>query len=220
MAGYSYSRPWSTQTITCNKELWTYWHCPTGLLHWPRFRSPSTWKLWMCRRIKTRLFDEDTVRTDALSSKEGALTVSLSTEVRLIYGIGISVVHWTPRELVDVNIDNVLVERNVNEAHARFSVTVGHLSVDNQLWVTLYPVLLKAGREQQLAGVNKTRLLNLGGHAPSQTRVVSYFWRMCVDLSIDPITEPVDGAVVNNHLVPAAGTRLDSLKEGSHRHLG
>jgi hypothetical protein len=54
MTGNSYSRPWSTRMINCNKELWTYWHCPTGLLHWTRFRSPSTWKMWMCRRIKTR----------------------------------------------------------------------------------------------------------------------------------------------------------------------
>ena len=77
-ARYSYSRPWSTRTINCSKELWTYQHCLTGLLHWKRFRSPSTWKLWMCWRIKTRLFDDDTVHTDALSSKEGALTVPSS----------------------------------------------------------------------------------------------------------------------------------------------
>jgi hypothetical protein len=97
-----------------------YWHCPTRLPHWTWFRLPlSTWTLWLCRRIK--LFDDDTVHTDALSSKEGALTIPSS--------IGKTIQRdWN--QLLYVSIVNVVIEGNVNETHERFSVTVEHLSVD------------------------------------------------------------------------------------------
>lgn len=158
------------------------------------------------------LFDDEMAYAKILSGKEGALNTPSSIDVRLFHGIGISVVDWTPQELLYISIDNIVIERNVDQAHEHISVGVGHLSVDNQLWVTPYPVLLKVGRKQAAGRRRRNQAFEFGW-----TRALANQGGLMlltnVDLSVDPITVRVDGAVVN-HLLnmilhPIAGKQLN-----------
>jgi hypothetical protein len=73
-------------------------------------------------------------------------SLSVSLAVKLAHGIGVSVVDWSPQELLYIRLDDILLERNINPKRDAVSVAVGNIKVNNQMWVTPYPVLLKMGR--------------------------------------------------------------------------
>lgn len=151
---------------------------------------------------------------NAFSNKEGALTVPSSIEVRLFHGIGISVVDWTPQELLYISIDDLVIERHVDATHERFSVAVGHVSVDNQLWVTPYPVLLKIGRKQAAGRRRRNQAFELGW-TRALAKQGGLMLLTSLELSVDPITIRVDGAVVNDLLNMILHPIVDKQLSGS-----
>jgi hypothetical protein len=72
--------------------------------------------------------------------------ISVSLSIKLLHGIGISVVDWSPQELLYVRLEDIQVERKLDAIFDAVSVSVGNIKLNNQLWVTPYPVLLKMGR--------------------------------------------------------------------------
>lgn len=150
---------------------------------------------------------------NSFANKEGALTIPSCIEIRLFHGIGISVVDWTPQELLYISIDNLVIERNVDSSYEVVSVAVGHLSVDNQLWVTPYPVFLKVGRKQFAGRRRRNHAFELGWRR-ALSKQGGLMLLTNVELSIDPITIRVDGALVNHLLTmilhPAFNKQLNS----------
>lgn len=72
------------------------------------------------------------------------ITISLS--MKLIHGIGVSIVDWTPQELLYVRLEDIQLERRFDGKFDDVSMSAGNVKLNNQLWVTPYPVLLKMGR--------------------------------------------------------------------------
>lgn len=74
---------------------------------------------------------------------QSGITTMLS--VKLLHGLGISVVDWKPQELMYIRVDNILLEQWSDGQKESGSASIGSISVDNQLWVTPYPVMLQMG---------------------------------------------------------------------------
>jgi hypothetical protein len=83
---------------------------------------------------------------DLFQKRDISRVLTLSLVVRLSHGIGVSIVDWSPQELVYARLDDIMLERKVNSNKETVSLAVGNIKVNNQLWVTPYPVLLKMGR--------------------------------------------------------------------------
>jgi len=77
---------------------------------------------------------------------EGKKGMTLSLSIRLSHGIGVSVVDWLPQELLYARFDNIRIDQKVDEKTDHVSISVGNIKLNNQLWVTPYPVLLKMGK--------------------------------------------------------------------------
>jgi hypothetical protein len=73
------------------------------------------------------------------SSPTSTFTVKLSS------GIGISLVDWSPQELVYMRLEDVVLDFIKTGNGDSGSVSVGCITVDNQLWVTPFPVMLRVG---------------------------------------------------------------------------
>uniref|UniRef100_A0A7S1Z4M3 Vacuolar protein sorting-associated protein 13 VPS13 adaptor binding domain-containing protein n=1 Tax=Ditylum brightwellii TaxID=49249 RepID=A0A7S1Z4M3_9STRA len=65
--------------------------------------------------------------------------------IKLSAGIGVSVIDWTPQELLYMSLNDISIERSVFSGLEDMKISVSSISVDNQLWITPYPVLLKIG---------------------------------------------------------------------------
>ena len=119
-------------------------------------------------------------------------------ELRLSHGIGISVVDWTPQELLYVFLGDITVERRVDAKHETFSLGLGSLSVDNQLWTTPHPVLMTVGRRRRPS-------TNVERRPRRRHNAIALRWKRelgekgslmlieNIEFSIDPILLRVDG---------------------------
>lgn len=136
-----------------------------------------------------------------LQDKDNAFTVSLV--VRLSHGLGVSVVDWSPQELVYARLDDIQVERNIDMEKDTVTLAVGNIKMNNQLWVTPYPVLLKMGRRSDSNGSLRRNRKN---------DAISVSWRRpltptggygnvtileLVELSSQPLFANVDGNLVH-----------------------
>jgi len=71
-----------------------------------------------------------------------------AVDLKLAHGIGVSVVDRTPQELLYIRLDDINAEKINDGLKGSFSMTVGSIVINNQLWVTPYPVLLRMGSRQ------------------------------------------------------------------------
>ena len=128
----------------------------------------------------------------SLVNLDKAISVPCWINVKMNHGLGISFVDWTPQELVYLRFDGIRFERSISFTHESISFTVGTISIDNQLWVTPYPVILhidkRTGRRMHPAVAISCRrpLKDQGGLAMLDT----------LDLAIEPISLQVDGYLV------------------------
>ena len=116
-------------------------------------------------------------------------------EFKLTHGIGVSVVDWLPQELMYIQFDEVMAERRVDGAQENLTFNISCVSVDNQMWVTPFPVLMRMGRRTR--GTEKIRR--------RRNNAVSVSWRRSLntqsglimldnfELSTEPIILCVDG---------------------------
>jgi hypothetical protein len=65
---------------------------------------------------------------------------------KLLHGIGISVVDWSPQELLYIRLEDIHLERKFDGSSDIVNISTGNIKLNNQLWVTPYPVLLMMGR--------------------------------------------------------------------------
>lgn len=72
--------------------------------------------------------------------------LTMSIVARISHGIGISVVDFTPQELLYIRLEDVQMEKNIDGKKDKVYFSIGNIKLNNQLWVTPYPVLLKMGR--------------------------------------------------------------------------
>ena len=128
---------------------------------------------------------------------------SLSLALKFSQGIGVSIVDWAPQELVYVRLDDIQLERKIDFSKDAVSITVGNIKVNNQLWVTPYPVFLKMGkradsssnrrrnRRQNAVSLSWCRSLNTHGGYGDLTLVER------VELSTEPVFINADGNLAN-----------------------
>jgi hypothetical protein len=144
--------------------------------------------------------DEGELHVNSPERAEGALSIPSHIDLKLFHGIGISIVDWSPQELLFVSFDDILLERIVGGTkQERFSLTIGHICADNQTWVTPYPVLLKIGRRRNSGRRRRSSAMEL-----AWTRMLAKQGGLILlsnlEFSIDPVTIRVDGAVANKLL--------------------
>jgi hypothetical protein len=132
-------------------------------------------------------------------------TLTISFIAKFIHGVGISVVDFSPIELLYIRMDDILVEKKTDTKKDNVTFSVGCIKVNNQLWVTPYPVLLKMGRHYD-ASVSNARRRNRRHDG------ISVSWRSSlnthggygnvtlldsVDVSSEPVFVNVDGELAS-----------------------
>lgn len=65
--------------------------------------------------------------------------------VKASHGIGVSIVDWSPQELLYICFDDLVLDQVNDGTKEVGSASVGRITVNNQLWVTPYPVMLRMG---------------------------------------------------------------------------
>eukprot|EP00534_Pseudo-nitzschia_fraudulenta_P006167 CAMPEP_0201189924 /NCGR_PEP_ID=MMETSP0851-20130426/138919_1 /ASSEMBLY_ACC=CAM_ASM_000631 /TAXON_ID=183588 /ORGANISM="Pseudo-nitzschia fraudulenta, Strain WWA7" /LENGTH=775 /DNA_ID=CAMNT_0047475851 /DNA_START=61 /DNA_END=2388 /DNA_ORIENTATION=- len=125
------------------------------------------------------------------------LTTSLS--LKISHGIGISVVDFSPKELLYISLEDVEFEKKTDNKKDDVHFSIGNIKLNNQLWVTPYPVFLKMGRRHN--GKSSFRKRN-------RHDAISVSWRSSlnthggygnltlldwIEISSEPIFANVDG---------------------------
>lgn len=120
-------------------------------------------------------------------------------EVRLTHGIGISVVDWSPQELLYIQLDEITLERRIDSKQESVAFGISCCSVDNQLWVTPFPVLLWIGRRTHTTSHHSERIRR------RRTNAISVAWQRTLNaqgdltlvdnfkLSTEPVVLCIDG---------------------------
>jgi hypothetical protein len=80
-------------------------------------------------------------------SPEVSKPLTLSIVAKISHGIGISVIDFSPQELLYIRLDDVQIENSIDGKKDKVHISIGNIKFNNQLWVTPYPVLLKMGRQ-------------------------------------------------------------------------
>jgi hypothetical protein len=83
--------------------------------------------------------------------------LTMTVVLKIAYGIGISVVDFSPKELVYVRLEDIQLEKKTDTKKDNVSVSIGCIKLNNQLWVTPYPVLLRMGRHYESGNSSRRR---------------------------------------------------------------
>ena len=137
------------------------------------------------------------------SSPEVSEPLTTSLTVKISYGIGVSVVDFSPKELLYVYLQDVEFDKKTDNKQDDVHFSIGNIKFNNQLWVTPYPVFLKMGRRH---GKGNFRKRNRRHDA------ISISWRSSlnthggygnltlldwIEISSEPIFANVDGELVD-----------------------
>lgn len=142
--------------------------------------------------------------TDFRRRPNEAAKISFSITLRLNQGIGISIVDWSPQELLYIRLEDIQVEKQTNSQFDAVSLAIGNIKLNNQLWVTPYPVLLKMGRSFDSSQATRRRNRRHDAISVTLRRTIdrdagygnlTLFER--VDIAFEPVFVNVDGQVVS-----------------------
>ncbi len=129
--------------------------------------------------------------------------LATALSIKLSHGIGISVVDFTPKELLYIYLEEVDISKKTDNNKDDVHFSIGNIKLNNQLWVTPYPVFLKMGRRS--SAKNNFRKRNRRHDA------ISISWRSSlnthggygnltlldwIEISSEPIFANVDGELV------------------------
>jgi len=130
------------------------------------------------------------------------LATTTTFTAKLLHGIGISIVDWSPQELLYIRLEDILAERKFDGTSDVVNVSAGNIKLNNQLWVTPFPVLLKMGR--RVDALNPIRRKNRRHDA------IAVSWKRSLDthgsfgnlierveVASEPIFVHVDGRLVH-----------------------
>lgn len=123
--------------------------------------------------------------------------VTTMISVKFTHGVGISVVDWKPQELIYIRMDNILLEQSRDSDKESGRASIGSIIVDNQLWVTPYPVLLRMGSRSKRRRNRRNGAISLLWSRSLSTRsgFDDLSLLQLVELSTEPSTISVDGNI-------------------------
>lgn len=123
--------------------------------------------------------------------------------VKLLQGIGLSVVDWTPQELLFMRLEDVFIEKANRGGKRTFVGAIGRMIVDNQLWVTPFPVPMQIGSRSQRRRHRRHSALFLSWsrHEGSGTGCSDASIFQAIELSSEPLTICIDGNLTRLLLV-------------------
>lgn len=148
--------------------------------------------------------------------------ITMSVSVKLTHGIGVSIVDWTPQELLYVRLEDIQVGRKFDSNSDSVSISAGNIKLNNQLWVTPYPVLLKMGR--------RTDSLQPVRRKNRRQNAINLSWRRSLDnhggygnvtlleqveVSSEPIFVNVDGHLAD--LLFKMGKQVSRIRRGEEQ---
>jgi hypothetical protein len=146
-------------------------------------------------RIVERASTDESAGQNIRSLGDYNPTASLIMTLKLSHGIGISVIDFTPQELVYLRLEDIVIERIIERGNEFGSASVGCLEVDNQLWITPYPVLLRLGsrlarrRNRRHCAIALSWIRN-SSSSSGKNDVLMY---ERVELSAEPLMINIDG---------------------------
>jgi hypothetical protein len=114
---------------------------------------------------------------------------------KLQQGIGISVVDWTPQELLYVRLEEIFIEKFHGGAERKLACSIGRIVVNNQLWVTPFPVTIRVGSRSQRRRHRRNAALTLSWkrREASGTGQGNMTMFQSIDMSMEPFTVFIDG---------------------------
>lgn len=120
--------------------------------------------------------------------------------------VGVSVVDGNPQELMYLRTEGVNLERRINRRTGEDSggMKIGSFGVDNQLWITPFPAMLRVGRgeENNAVEVNWTRDTRFRNDAVSRVTLVK---KMTV--KVQPVEMNLDGNLIIKGVGMALGMK-------------
>lgn len=146
---------------------------------------------------QTSPYESGNYRIGFQSPKYDKWNISSVVHIKLNHGVGISVVNWTPQELIFVNMDDILFEKVSDGTKDTVSFSVGSIIVDNQLFVTPYPVLMRMGRKSPRRQNRKHSALHISWcKSLARHKDLTLFER--VDITSEPLNVTIDGSLVSH----------------------
>jgi hypothetical protein len=127
--------------------------------------------------------------------EHSVLGLTWMVTVKLFHGIGISLVDWTPQELVYLRLEDIFFEKVHGGTKRTLTAAIGRIVANNQLWVTPYPVLLRVGLRSQRRRHRRHSAVALSWRRreASGTGYGNMTMFEIIELSMEPLTVCVDG---------------------------
>lgn len=121
---------------------------------------------------------------------------------KLFHGIGVSLVDWVPQELLYLKLEDVFIEKLHGGTERKLTTAIGRIIVNNQLWVTPYPVALRVGSQSQRRRHRRHSAVSLSWNRreASGTGRGNMTMFQFIEFSMEPISLFVDGNLTH-HLI-------------------
>lgn len=154
-------------------------------------------------RITESQKSESPNHTDDINVEELSTTgLTWMITAKLVHGVGVSLVNWVPQELLYLKLEDVFIEKLHGGTERKLTSSIGRIVVNNQLWVTPYPVALRVGSQSQRRRHRRHSAMSLSWNRreASGTGRGNMTMFQFIEFSMEPITLFVDGNLTN-HLI-------------------
>jgi hypothetical protein len=128
-------------------------------------------------------------------SDDAPSSISFGMRARFSHGFGLSIVDWKPQELVYLRLNDISWEMRNDGTKETANLSVASITMDNQLWVTPYPFVLRMGSRSNRRRNKRNSAFSLlwGRLLPARSGYGDISLLENVDISILPSTISVDG---------------------------
>lgn len=122
---------------------------------------------------------------------------SVVVSAQFTHGLGLSIVDWQPQELMYIRFNDISLKRNYDACQETVDFSVGNIIIDNQLWVTPYPVLLRMGSTSHKKRNKRSKALVLSWCRtfPSKSSYGDFTFLKSITLTTQPSIVSVDGTL-------------------------
>jgi len=134
-----------------------------------------------------------------LEPSNGSEEALVRFDAKLTCGVGVSVIDWQPRELVYVSFEDCHCKIRSSSSQRISTLSIMNVMIDNQLWITPYPVALRIGsrssnRRHGNQGAVSIRL------AQAFNKHKDVFRFHSVEIATDPLMVSIDGTLADSAL--------------------
>lgn len=125
-------------------------------------------------------------------------TVTLSRRLGISLSLGVSVIDWSPKELLYLDLSNIQLNHSLSSKSDDISLSIGGVTVNNQLWITPYPVAVRIGAGAREGTVRRKPALSLSLKRSTLSRWERQNLDLIekVDVNVEPIRINLDGELV------------------------